>query len=167
MGTLCSFKVGADDAEYLAKEYAPLLTEQDVLGIANYRMYTKLNINNATSRPFSVSTIWDTSKQNHKVAKIIREYARIKHGRKKDFVEQEITTRIGIDFDAPAVDTSKLPGQAGKEEAGPGGAEDNPMVDVLKNAMEKSKKEEEAKAETEAEAEAKTENEDKTEEEAQ
>ena len=168
VGTLCSFKVGADDAEYLAKEYAPLLTEQDVLGIANYRMYTKLNINNATSRPFSVSTIWDTSKQNHKVAKIIREYARIKHGRKKDFVEQEITTRIGIDFDAPAVDTSKLPGQAGQAEAGPGGpggAEDNPMVDVLKNAMEKSKKEEEAKAEAEAEAE--NENEDKTEEEAQ
>jgi hypothetical protein len=121
VGTICSFKVGADDAEYLAKEYAPLLTEQDVLGIANYKMYTKLNINNATSRPFSVSTIWDTSKQSHKVAKIIKEYARLKHGRKKSFVDQEITARIGIDVDAPAVDVSKMPGQAGAPAPAPGG----------------------------------------------
>lgn len=111
VGTLCSFKVGAEDAEYLAKEYAPILTEQDVIGISNYKMYMKLNIDNSTSRPFSVSTIWDTTGQNHKLAEIIKEYARLKHGRKREFVEQEITTRIGIDMDSEAVDTSLLPGQ--------------------------------------------------------
>ncbi len=111
VGTLCSFKVGADDAEYLAKEYAPLLTEQDVIGISNYKMYCKLNINNSTSRPFSINTIWNTTDQNPKVAKIIKEYSRLKHARKKDFVEQEIIARIGIDLDAPPVDVSKLPGQ--------------------------------------------------------
>jgi len=158
VGTICSFKVGADDAEYLAKEYAPLLTEQDVLGIANYKMYTKLNINNATSRPFSISTIWDTSTQNLKVAKIIKEYARLKHGRKKSFVDQEITARIGIDFDAPAVDASKMGKQAAgppkgspqaissipqvnedKQESNKESGEDNPMVKVLQDAMKKSK----------------------------
>ena len=41
----------------------------------------------------------------------IDQYSRLKHGRKKDFVEQEITTRIGIDLSAPPVDISKLPGQ--------------------------------------------------------
>jgi hypothetical protein len=111
VGTLCSFKIGAEDAEYLAKEYAPLLTEQDVIGISNYKMYMKLNINNTTSRPFSVNTIWDTSKQNHKVAKIVREYSRMKHARKKKFVEKEITNRIGIDLNSESVDTTKLPGQ--------------------------------------------------------
>ena len=39
VGTMCSFKVGADDAEYLAKEYAPTLSEQDILSIANYKAY--------------------------------------------------------------------------------------------------------------------------------
>jgi len=111
VGTLCSFKVGADDAEYLTKEYAPLLSEQDVLGISNYKMYTKLNINNSTSRPFSISTIWDTSAQNKKVAKIIREYSRLKNARKREFVEQEINARIGIDPDSAAVDTDKLGGK--------------------------------------------------------
>ncbi len=111
VGTLCSFKVGAEDAEYLAKEYAPLLTEQDVIGISNYKMYCKLNINNTTSRPFSVATIWDTTNKNPKIGKAIWEISRLAHGRKKQFVEEEIETRIGIDLSAPPIDVSKLPGQ--------------------------------------------------------
>lgn len=133
VGTMCSFKVGADDAEYLAKEYAPLLTEQDVIGIANYKMYMKLNIKNATSRPFSVATIWDTSTQNHKVAKIIKEYSRLKHARKKEFVEEEIITRIGIDTDAPPVDIDNLPGQPGGKEGGGGAG--NPFAAMMGQAQ--------------------------------
>ena len=98
VGTMMSFKVGADDAEYMAKEYAPVLTESDVLGIANYKAYIKLNIKNTTSRPFSLETIWDTSKQNPKIAEIVKEYSRMKYGRKRDFVDQEIASRIGIDL---------------------------------------------------------------------
>lgn len=98
VGTMMSFKVGADDAEYMAKEYAPVLTESDVLGIANYKAYIKLNIKNTTSRPFSLETIWDQSGKNAKVAEIVREYSRMKYGRKREFVDQEIAARIGIDL---------------------------------------------------------------------
>jgi hypothetical protein len=98
VGTMMSFKVGADDAEYMAKEYAPVLTEQDVIGIANYKAYIKLNINNSTSRPFSLETIYDMSKQNRKIGDIIRQYSRMKYGRKREFVDQEISARIGIDI---------------------------------------------------------------------
>ncbi len=98
VGTMMSFKVGADDAEYMAKEYAPVLTEADVLGIANYKAYIKLNIKNTTSRPFSLETIYDTTGKNKKVAEIVKEYSRMKYGRKKEFVNQEIAARIGIDL---------------------------------------------------------------------
>jgi hypothetical protein len=123
VGTLSSFKVGADDAEYLAKEYAPDLSEHDVLGISNYKMYMKLNIQNSTSRPFSVNTIWDTSKQNKKIAKIVKEYSRLKYGRKKEFVDQEIQARLGIDLNAPPVDVSKI----GKQKKGGG----NPLAAMM------------------------------------
>ncbi len=98
VGTMMSFKVGADDGEYMAKEYAPLLNEQDIIGIANYKAYIKLNINNTTSRPFSLETIYDMSRANKKVGDIIKQYSRIKYGRKKEFVDQEIRARIGIDL---------------------------------------------------------------------
>ena len=68
VGTLQSFKIGADDAEYIAKEYAPVLTEQDVIGIANYKAYIKLYINGITSRPFSLETIWDSTSASPKFA---------------------------------------------------------------------------------------------------
>lgn len=97
VGTMMSFKVGADDGEYLAKEYAPVLTEQDIISIANFKAYIKLNINNTTSRPFSLETIYDLSQSNPKIGEIISQYSRIKYGRKKEFVDQEIRTRIGIE----------------------------------------------------------------------
>ncbi len=96
VGTMQSFKVGADDAEYLSKEYAPVLTEQDVIGIANYKAYMKMNLNNTASRPFSLETVFDESNKSAKVHDVVKEYSRMKYGRKRAFVEQEIAARIGI-----------------------------------------------------------------------
>ena len=94
--TIMSFKVWADDREYLEKEYAPLLSQQDIIGIANFTTYVKLNINNATTRPFDMKTLWDNNYQNREAAKIIKEYSRKKYGRKKKYVDMEIEARLGI-----------------------------------------------------------------------
>lgn len=95
-GTIMSFKVWADDAEYLEKEYAPLLSQQDIIWIANFTTYVKLNIDNATTRPFDMKTIRDNSYKNTKAAQIIKEYSRRKYGRKKKYVDMEIEARLGI-----------------------------------------------------------------------
>ncbi len=94
--TIMSFKVGAEDAEYLEKEYAPLLSQQDIIWIANYTTYAKLNIDNATTRPFDLKTIWDNTYQNREVSKIIKEYSRKMYGRKKEYVDMEIEARMWI-----------------------------------------------------------------------
>ncbi len=107
VGTMMSFKIGAEDAEYLAKEYAPLLTESDIIGISNYKAYIKLNIKNTTSRPFSLETVWDETNKNEKVAQIVKQYSRMKYGRKKIFVDQEIIARIGITAEQE-IDVSNL-----------------------------------------------------------
>lgn len=95
-GTIMSFKVGADDAEYMEKEYAPLLSQQDIIWIANFTAYCKLNIDNATTRPFDLKTIRDNNYKNKKIASIIKEYSRKKYGRKKKYVDMEIEARLGI-----------------------------------------------------------------------
>lgn len=96
VGTMISFKIGARDAEYLQKEYEPVLSSADIVGIANFKAYLKLNINNATSRPFSMNTIYYPGRGNKKVAGIIREMSRLTYGRDKKFVDEEIEMRIGI-----------------------------------------------------------------------
>lgn len=129
VGSLQSFKVGAEDAEYLAKEYAPVLTEQDVIGIANYKCYMKMNINSSTSRPFSMETIWDEKAKNEKVRDIIKQYSRMKYGRKRIFVDQEISARIGIDIDAFAkqVDPNYSPEVPAKN-VNPAGDDHKPLT---------------------------------------
>ncbi len=94
VGTIMSFKVGAEDAEYLEKEYAPTLSQQDIIGIANYTTYCKLNIDNASTRPFDIKTIWDNYYRNDRAADIIKEYSRKMYARKKQYVDMEIEARL-------------------------------------------------------------------------
>ncbi len=109
VGTMQSFKVGAPDAEFIEKEYAPVLSAQDIVGISNYKVYCKLNINNSTSRVFSMNTIWTQDYQNKKAAEILKEYSAKKYGRKKEFVEAETKARLGILDDILPEDSSALP----------------------------------------------------------
>lgn len=97
-----SFKVGAEDAEYLEKEYAPLLSQQDIIGIAKYTAYCKLNIDNSTTRPFDMKTIWDQTHKNDAVSDVIKEYSRKMYGRKKEYVDMEIEARMGMSQDDDA-----------------------------------------------------------------
>lgn len=94
--TIMSFKVGAEDAEYMEKEYAPLLSQQDIIWIANFTAYCKLNIDNATTRPFDLKTLWDNNYKSEKVASIIKEYSRKKFWRKRKYVDMEIEARLWI-----------------------------------------------------------------------
>lgn len=57
VGTMCVFRVGAGDAEFLEKEYAPEFTANDLVNLAKYNIYMKLMINGVASRPFSAHTL--------------------------------------------------------------------------------------------------------------
>jgi len=55
VGTLITFRVGAEDAEFLGKEFAPTFTETDLVNLTKYDMYLKLMIDGVTSNPFSAT----------------------------------------------------------------------------------------------------------------
>ncbi len=102
--TMQSFKIGANDAEFMEKEYAPVLGAQDIVWIANYKTYTKLNIDNSTTRVFSMNSIFSKDYRNKKIAWILQEYSAKKYGRKREFVDAEIEARLGISVDESALD---------------------------------------------------------------
>ena len=94
VGSMMCFKIGAQDAEVMAKEFAPVFSEQDLINIANYQAYIKLNINNATSRGFSMSTIYDPTGADKEGAEAFRQLSRLKFGRDREFINREIASRI-------------------------------------------------------------------------
>lgn len=57
IGTLISFRVGVEDALYLAKEMQPIVGVEDFINQANFHVYLKLMINGTPSQPFSTNTL--------------------------------------------------------------------------------------------------------------
>lgn len=57
VGTIISFRVGAEDAKHLSYEFAPAFDEADFVNLPNYHIYLKLMIDGVTSTPFSATTI--------------------------------------------------------------------------------------------------------------
>jgi type IV secretory pathway TraG/TraD family ATPase VirD4 len=56
-GTLISFRVGAEDAGYLAHEFEPRFNRLDLTQLPNHRVYLKLMIDGMPSLPFSATTL--------------------------------------------------------------------------------------------------------------
>jgi hypothetical protein len=56
-GTLICFRVSADDASYLAREFAPVFEADDLVSLPNYSICMRLMIDGEVSRPFSAETI--------------------------------------------------------------------------------------------------------------
>ena len=57
VGTMIVFRVGADDADFLEKEFMPEFVPEDIVNLPNFKIYLKLMIDGVTSRPFSAKTI--------------------------------------------------------------------------------------------------------------
>jgi type IV secretory pathway TraG/TraD family ATPase VirD4 len=57
VGTIMSFRLGAEDTPYFVREFAEEFEEIDLLQLPNYRIYLKLMIDGAPSRPFSAMTL--------------------------------------------------------------------------------------------------------------
>ena len=57
VGTMVTFRVGATDAEYLEKEFAPMFTAEDLVNLGKYQIYLKLMIDDMASAPFSAKTL--------------------------------------------------------------------------------------------------------------
>jgi len=92
VGTLISFRVGANDAHYLAKEFHPVFNETDLVNLPRYSMYLKLMIDGATSQPFSADTVplkaYDISFKQDIIA-----VSRHQNARSREKVERELLKR--------------------------------------------------------------------------
>ena len=57
VGTIIAFRIGAQDAEIFAQEFAPEFSVTDFTNLPNYHIYLKLMIDGKMSRPFSAATL--------------------------------------------------------------------------------------------------------------
>lgn len=93
VGSLAAFRVGAEDGEFLEKQFGPTFTRNDLINIDNRNCYVKLLINGTTALPFSMRTV--AGKQsNPQLAAKAKEYSRLAFGRDRQDVEKEVMEKF-------------------------------------------------------------------------
>lgn len=99
-GTMCVFRIGVEDAEFLEKEFAPTFNKFDLINAEKGMTYTRLLIDNTSSRPFAMRTIF-LEKGDPERSKAIKQLSRLRYGRDRALVEAEITERSQLGVPAP------------------------------------------------------------------
>lgn len=95
VGSMVVMRVGAEDAEFLEKQFAPVFSKQDLINVDNYRGFAKVLINNILSKPFNIS-FFPPTRGSQEIANALKELSRLKYGRDKMIVNREIMERTKI-----------------------------------------------------------------------
>ena len=93
VGSMGAFRVGAEDGEFLAKQFEPVFDAGDLLNIDNYRAYLKLLIEGQSTRPFSVATL-PFQKGDINFGKEAALLSLARYGRLRTQVDEEINKKF-------------------------------------------------------------------------
>jgi hypothetical protein len=96
VGTVVAYRVGVDDAELFGKQFSPVFSEYDVMNIPRREVYTKLLIDNQNPPPFSMKIPSRDNPKNPEIGEAIKELSRLKYGRDREMIEQEVLERVQI-----------------------------------------------------------------------
>ncbi|PIR04213.1 MAG: hypothetical protein COV59_03455 [Candidatus Magasanikbacteria bacterium CG11_big_fil_rev_8_21_14_0_20_39_34] len=107
VGTMCVGRIGPEDADILAKEFAPTFGAYDLLNPPQYSYYAKVLIDNETTRPFNMLA-YPPKEGNRELAKAIKELSRLKYGRDRRIVEAEILERTKLGQSEGAAKTDMI-----------------------------------------------------------
>ncbi len=109
VGSMCVFRAGAEDAEFLEHYFDPTFSKKDISNLPVGHAYVKLLVDGHPTPPFSMSVPWEIIHtkvlSNQETANKIKQESREKYGVPVKEVEEYINYRAG--FVAP--DTNKTP----------------------------------------------------------
>ena len=92
VGSIVSFRVGAEDAEALEKQFAPVFGAHDLMNIENYNAYVRMLANGTPAKPFNIKTYPLSGGDEVKIARLIRDsYER--YGQARTKIEMQIAAR--------------------------------------------------------------------------
>lgn len=96
IGTLISFRVGAEDAEFLEREFSPEFSAMDLVNLAKYNVYLRLMIEGIASRPFSAITLSPVAPPETSNREAIIKVSRERYATPRKEVEEKIARWSGF-----------------------------------------------------------------------
>lgn len=94
VGSIICFRVGTNDAEFLAKQYAPIFDIEDLQFLPNYNTAVRMMIGGVPVQPFSMAILPPLGHPNKQLGEALKQLSAAKYGRPKTAVESEIFKRM-------------------------------------------------------------------------
>jgi len=95
VGSICAFRVGQDDAEYLEKQFAPTFDANDLSNIDNFNAYVKMLVNGRPAEPFNMK-LMPREAGNPAGIEAIKELSYLKYGGNREEIEVAILAKYKI-----------------------------------------------------------------------
>ena len=92
VGSMAAFRIGAEDAEFLEKQFEPEFSRFDLVNLDNFTLITKLMIDNKVYPPFKMQTLRPVE-GNREIVEPIKTISKLKYGKPKELVEADIAQR--------------------------------------------------------------------------
>lgn len=99
VGNKAVFRVGIEDAEFLKREFDGKFDENDLIKAENGTFFTKMLVDGRPAEPFTLRSWYGespydmVSSPNPHLADIIRQISRLKYGKDRNLIENEIKLR--------------------------------------------------------------------------
>lgn len=90
VGTMIAFRIGVEDAEFIAKEFAPVFSEYDLVNVEAFTANIKMLIDNTASRAFNFMPILPKRPESKETAELIRNLSRYKYGVRRELIEAKM-----------------------------------------------------------------------------
>lgn len=137
VGTIITFRVGAADSEFLAKEYEPVFTEIDLVNLTKYDMYLKLMIDGVASEPFSATGLPPVDHPDNLAETIVR-VSRERYAKPREVVEEKISRWSGFGAEPPVPESRPEPERFGSNSDQGRSAQARPRYDQRPKREEKA-----------------------------
>ncbi len=116
VGTLISFRVGAEDAEFLEKEFQPVFMANDIVNLPKYHIYLKLMIDGIAGDAFSAVALppIDISGTENNEQKVIR-VSRERYANTRQDIEEKISRWTGMNIEGATANPRSGNGNSGQQ----------------------------------------------------
>lgn len=92
VGSMAIFRVGEEDGEFFAKQFAPVFSALDFVNIENYNAYVRILSGGVPQKPFNIRSL-PPSDGNQEQVDDLRELSYLTYGRDRATIEEMIRAR--------------------------------------------------------------------------
>lgn len=96
VGSIIGLRVGANDADFLTKQFSPIFETEDLVKLPNYNAVVRLMISGVPSQPFTMATVPPLGHPNPQLGQALKRLSAAKYGRPRAAVEKIIFDRLTV-----------------------------------------------------------------------